>query len=241
MVVAATGFFDGVHLGHKEVVERMHSIAVSECGTSVAVTFWPHPRTVLGGCAPVGLLSTLEEKTALLKSYGADKVEIIPFNREVSGMTTSRFVCETLRDRIGVDTLIVGYNHRLGHDVFDSVESMMEVIRECGVTPVKVNEFVCNAYSVSSTRIRESLLCGDVDSAALLLGYRYRISGYLAYENGVVCLVPDSFEKLIPADGWYKVALNGILAECTIQDGIVLFPAVAGSQGMAQNKVCVEF
>jgi len=241
MVVAATGFFDGVHLGHKAVVDRMRSIAVSGGGTSLIVTFWPHPRTVLEGTGSVRLLTTLEEKTSLLQVYGVDRVEVLPFSRDFSLLSAEDFIGGWLRDRLGVDVLVVGYDHRLGHDKFDSVESMMAVISRCGITPVKVDELSADACSVSSTRIRNCLAEGDVDSAASLLGYRYNMCGKLYEDGDRTVLIPSSAEKLIPSDGEYIVEVNGTRLKCVVSGGVVSFHHNSGHPPVCNEYVCVEF
>ena len=117
MVVAATGFFDGVHTGHRRVLKLLSQIAAEQGKRSAVITFWPHPRSVLRqDASQLRLLSTLDEKRDLILSAGVDEVIVIPFTKEFSQLSTEEFLKEYLAKRYNVSTLIIGYDHRLGHD-----------------------------------------------------------------------------------------------------------------------------
>lgn len=214
MVVAATGFFDGVHLGHREVVKQMCSYARREGKESMIVTFWPHPRSVLQQDADrLRLLTTLQEKKDLCASLGVDRFEVIPFSREFSLMSAREFVSGYLRDRFGVSTLILGYDHRLGHDSFANLEQMMEVVASCGVEPVRIERFDMESGAVSSTIIRNRLSEGNIKDARLMLGYRYGLCGVVVAGNRIGRTIgfPTAnlqlYEplKLVPRNGVYSV------------------------------------
>ena len=214
MAVAATGFFDGVHLGHRQVAARLCAVAASREEESVVVTFWPHPRSVLQQDADkLRLLTTLEEKKRMLVELGVNRVEVLPFNREFSRLSVRDFISEYLVGRFGVTTLILGYDHRLGHDAFTGPRQMMDAVSSCGVTPVRVDEFVSGRSTVSSTMIRNALFSGDVESARQMLGYRYSLCGVVVSGNrlgrtiGFPTANMQLYEplKLVPADGVYAV------------------------------------
>lgn len=214
MAVAATGFFDGVHLGHRKVIDQLCAIARQRGEESMIVSFWPHPRSVLQQDADrLRLLTTLEEKRARCLSYGVDRFEILPFSQAFSRLSAEAFVKDYLADRLGVTTLILGYDHRLGHDRFDSPEQMMETVARCGVEPVRVDAYQADAGAVSSTRIRRVLECGDIALAERLLGYPYALRGVVVAGNrlGRTIDFPTAnmqlYEplKLVPADGVYAV------------------------------------
>ena len=154
MAVAATGFFDGVHLGHKSVIDRLCAVARQRGEESLLVTFWPHPRSVLQQDADrLRLLTTLQEKRLRCLSYGVDRFEVLPFSREFSRQSAEAFIREYLVDRFGVTALILGYDHRLGHDRFESPEQMMDVVERCGVHPVRVGGLSADRGPISSTLI----------------------------------------------------------------------------------------
>ena len=219
MAVAATGFFDGVHLGHREVLARMCAVARERGEESLVVSFWPHPRSVLQQDADkLRLLTSLDEKRALCRACGVDRFEVLPFTRAFSRVSTAQFIREYLVERFGVTTLVVGYDHRLGHDRFDSVEEMMEVIRACGVEPVCVEELDLpsgaeGVGAVSSTSIRKVLMQGGVEEAERMLGYRYGLRGVVVAGNrigrtiGFPTANMQLYEplKLVPAHGVYAV------------------------------------
>ncbi len=116
-MIATTGFFDGVHLGHRLVIERLVSLARERGDESLIVTFWPHPRAVLqDGARELRLLNSLEEKKELLRSLGVDRVEVLDFTRSFAALTAEQYLREILRDRFGVTTLLMGYDNRLGSD-----------------------------------------------------------------------------------------------------------------------------
>ena len=214
MAVAATGFFDGVHLGHKQVIAQMCAIARERGEESLIVTFWPHPRSVLQQDADrLRLLTTLQEKRARCLDYGVDRFEVLPFSRAFSELSAEDFVKEYLVKRFGVTTLIIGYDHRLGHDRFDNPEQMMEVVSRCGVTPVRVEEYATDKGSVSSTMIRNALFDGEVICAEQMLGYRYELCGVVVAGNrigrtiGFPTANMQLYEplKLVPCNGVYAV------------------------------------
>ena len=215
MAVAATGFFDGVHLGHKRVIDQLCAVARERGEESLLVTFWPHPRSVLQQDADrLRLLSTLQEKRERCRSYGVDRFEVLPFDRAFSELSAEAFIREYLVKRLGVTALVLGYDHRLGHDAFSSTEEMMESVRRCGVTPVRVDAFSEGLdVVVSSTQIRRALFAGDVLLAERMLGYRYGLHGVVVAGNrigrtiGFPTANMQLYEplKLVPADGVYAV------------------------------------
>jgi len=218
MAVAATGFFDGVHLGHKQVIDQLCAVARERGEESLLVTFWPHPRSVLQQDADrLRLLSTLQEKRERCRSYGVDRFEVLPFDRAFSGLSARAFIQEYLVKRLGVTALVLGYDHRLGHDAFASTEEMMETVAACGVTPVRVEAFSEGLdVVISSTQIRRALFAGDVKLAERMLGYRYGLHGVVVAGNrigrtiGFPTANMQLYEplKLVPADGVYAVRVH---------------------------------
>ncbi len=213
MVVAATGFFDGVHKGHQKVLSFLCDTAAQEGKRSAVITFWPHPRNVLQQQAySLRLLTSLEEKKALVKGMGVNKFITIPFCKEFSQNTTREFLKDYLKDKYGVSTLIIGYDHRFGHDKV-SHEEMIEIAREVGIRIVKVSEFVQDENIISSTKIRNLLQAGDIVTANEFLGYRYGLKGVVVSGQKVGRTIgfPTAnmklYEplKLVPADGVYSV------------------------------------
>ena len=217
-MVVATGFFDGVHTGHRLVIKQLVEAAAVRGDESMVVTFWPHPRNVLQKEArSLRLLTTLAEKKALLHGLGVDKVEILRFTKDFSAMTTEDYL-RMLIENYDAKTILLGYDNRMGCDAKGSDEVAriaedlgLEVIRTDMVPSVK-------GYAVSSTKIRQSLEEGDVESAASMLGYRYSLEGVVVAGNrlGRTIGFPTAniqlYEplKLIPCNGVYLVRVDTV-------------------------------
>lgn len=216
MVVAATGFFDGVHRGHRAVLDKICALAKSGGGTSAIITLWPHPRTVLQqDAAKFRLLTSIDEKVALMRAYGIDEVHTLKFDREFASQTTEEYFKNYLIDKYKVTTLVIGYDHRVGKDTSQTQEEMMEIARKMGINPVRVDEYTESESGIviSSTKIRELLSAGDVESANSLLGYRYGLEGAvveglrIGRSIGFPTANMRLYEplKVLPADGVYAV------------------------------------
>jgi len=215
MVVAATGFFDGLHLGHKKVIEELTSIAEAQGGESMIISFWPHPRTVLQQDAyKLRLLTTLEEKRELCFSLGIDRFEVICFDKEFSQLSTEEFFKHYLIGKYNVSTLVVGYDHRLGHG--KNERDIEEIAASCGISTVRVGKLQVRERVISSTAIRNRLVEGDIARANEWLGYRYTLHGVVVAGNrlgrtiGFPTANMQLYEplKLVPANGVYFVSVE---------------------------------
>ncbi len=175
-VVVALGNFDGVHLGHRAVLSRAGEEARRRDGLVVAATFWPHPRSVLGRGGPPGLLTTLEARREELLRSGADEVGVIPFDEALSKKSPREFVEDVLVGELGAASVVVGENFRFGYKASGDVEDLARIMREHGGDAHAV-EMRGNGAEISSTRIRELLLGGEVAEAAELLGRPYAVRG----------------------------------------------------------------
>lgn len=214
MVVAATGFFDGVHAGHRAVLQVLKDTAREEGEESAVVTFWPHPRNVLQQDASTfRLLNTLEEKKELIYRFGIDNVYVVPFTKDFSQLSTTEFMKEYLVDRFHADTLIIGYDHRLGCSSTASREELAALAATVGLRTRIVEEVHCGDRKVSSTQIRNALAAGEVREAAEMLGYRYSLLGVVVAGNrlgrtmGFPTANMELYEplKIVPANGVYAV------------------------------------
>lgn len=165
------GSFDGVHLGHRALIERLVAEARAMDGESIVLTFEPHPRVALGHAEGLRLLSTFEEKVVLLERMGVDNLIVIPFDGVFSALSAAEFVREHLLGRLGARVLIVGFNHRFGHDrVAFSTSEKFE-----GLKVVRVDECNVAGEHVSSTVIRRLLEEGHTKEAERLLGHPLKI------------------------------------------------------------------
>lgn len=217
MLIVTTGFFDGVHLGHKKVLERVSLLASERGCKSAVVTFWPHPRSVLQQDAyKLRLLTTLDEKKKLFRKYSIDKVSLVKFTKRVSNLSTFEFVNQYLIKKLGATTLVIGYDHRIGKNVGQSQDEMIRICQDSGLEVVRVGEFFIDEQVVSSTKIRTALEGGDIKKANRFLGYNYTLEGVVVVGNrlGRTIGFPTANLKLysplkmLPQNGVYFVNLT---------------------------------
>ncbi len=209
MFVATIGFFDGVHCGHRYLIAQVLAEAGRSGLRSMVVTMDCHPRKVVDTDYVPQLLTTTEERTSLLRETGVDRVEVIHFDREMSGMSARDFMQQVLRDRYQVSTLVMGYDHKFGHGG-GTKEDYIRWGEECGIKVI-VAQQLTETYS-SSSAIRKLLQAGEVAEAARLLGHPYILTGTVesGHKVGRTLGFPTanlhiSDEKLIPANGVYAV------------------------------------
>lgn len=212
--VATVGSYDGVHRGHRILLDEVVRQAKACNGESVVLTFEPHPRITLGNDDGLRLLTTFDEKCALLEQVGVDYVVVIPFDKAFSRLSREEFIDDYLVGRLHIKRLIVGYNHHFGHNKkgdhsFLLQHGTMEVM--------EVAQFTDNGNKVSSTTIRQALGNGNLSLARQLLGHPYIIMGS-ADEQGRV--VVDGY-KLLPTNGEYECLIDGVSARCRIEGGVV--------------------
>lgn len=217
MVVAATGFFDGVHQGHRAVLENLKRIASQRGQECAVITFWPHPRTVLQQDAhSLRLLNSLEEKRRRVLSLGIDHFHVVNFTKDFSRLSTREFMVEYLQKQYNVSTLVIGYDHRLGNSSLQTQEQMREIAASIGLETIRVEEVHLGEKMVSSTKIRSALQSGDVATASELLGYKYHLHGVvvsgkqLGRTIGFPTANMELYEplKLVPGNGVYLVDVN---------------------------------
>ena len=212
--VVTSGTFDGVHVGHQKILGRLRELARETGGESVVVTFWPHPRMVLRpDDPPLQLLTTFEEKLALLEEVGIDHLVQIPFTKEFSQLSSDAFIRQVLVDKISTRHLVIGYDHHFGRNREGSFEYLKEHASEYGFVVEEIPRQDIDRVGVSSTKIRRALEEGDVRTACEYLGRPYRLTGTVVQGDQLgrdlgyptANLRIDSPHKLIPADGIYAV------------------------------------
>ncbi|MBR1632850.1 MAG: riboflavin biosynthesis protein RibF [Bacteroidales bacterium] len=211
MAVVATGFFDGVHIGHRLVLDTLVETARVRGEQSVVITFWPHPRIVLQDDAlGLRLLNTSEEKVALLRSLGVDRVEVLPFTKEFSMMGAEEYMRDYVKGRFGGTAMLLGYDNRIGHEPLTPAQTQ-DVAARLGLEVIRTDKVSSVGIAVSSTKIRAALASGDVALASRFLCYDYSISGEVVHGKKLgrtigfptANISPDPL-KLIPAEGVYS-------------------------------------
>ena len=213
--VATIGFFDGVHLGHRYLINQV-KIAASQCGwCSSIITFPVHPRQVIQSDYQPQLLSSPEEKIELLSQTGVDNCILLPFTRELSKLTAWEFM-QLLYEQYKVRMLVIGYDHRFGHNRAETFEDYCRYGRELGIHIMQATAYTQEQDKVSSSAIRRALLSGDVMTAHKYMGYNYFLEGTVVsgYQVGRKIGFPtanlrvDFPYKLIPSIGVYAVRVQ---------------------------------
>jgi riboflavin kinase/FMN adenylyltransferase len=215
--VVTLGTFDGVHVGHKQIINRLIKIANEENGESVVITFNPHPRLVLfPEDNDLKLLSDLQEKITLFQKSGIQHLIIHPFTLAFSRLTTTEFVRDLLISKINTHYLVIGYDHRLGRNREGSLEQLRELESVFDFKVIEIPKQEVDHVAVSSTKIRHALLNGDIQNANRYLGYNYSITGKVVSGNKIgkkldfptANIQVNEPLKLIPGVGVYAVYIN---------------------------------
>lgn len=219
MKVATIGFFDGVHKGHQYLIRQVVEEAERIGGTPVCVTFANHPRSVVeqmkGNSFAMKLLTTQEEKVMMLKGLGIQEVSLLEFTPEIAMMSAYDFMSQVLKREMGVGVLVIGYDHRFGHNRSEGFNDYVRYGEEIGIRIVQAKAYEEDCITVSSSLIREMLLQGRVADSRRLLGYDYFVEGVVV--NGFhvgrrigypTANIEVASDKLVPCDGVYAVRVD---------------------------------
>ncbi len=213
--VITVGTFDGLHRGHQAILAELKQRANARQGSATVVTFDPHPQVVLQrpDKPPVQILTTTEEKIALLRQEGIDRLIVIPFTLQFSRTPSETFVREILWQRLGVQAVVIGHDHGFGKNREGDFATLERMGKELNFSVYEVPPYEMNGMTLSSTRVREALLNGEVEKASRYLGRHYSVSGAVTAGDGrgktlgfpTANVVPNDDKKLVPANGVYTV------------------------------------
>ena len=213
--VLTVGTFDGVHAGHKVLINRVLELAEKNNARSVIVTFDPHPRDIINpGDAGIKLLSSLDERSEMLADLGVDEMVVIPFDRDFSLLTSEEFVRDVIWEKIGVTAFVIGYDHQFGRNREGTIETVQELGRQLGFQTHVVSKQEVEDKTVSSTAIRRAISGeGDMELAASLLDRYYILNGTVVHGDKrgkkigypTANIQPQNEKKVIPKDGVYAV------------------------------------
>ena len=215
--IVTIGTFDGVHTGHKQIIEKLIQIAEEKSGTSVIITFDTHPRMVLNQDAyKLKFINSFEEKIALLEKNGIDYLIFLPFTKEFSQMSTVEFTKNILVDKLQINTLLLGHNNRFGNKENNNFNELYELSSKYNFNIVNAEIKTIENFVVSSSKIRELIDKGNISQANKFLGYHYMITGKVIEGNRIGSRIGyptanidiENDFKLIPAFGVYAVLIE---------------------------------
>lgn len=225
--VLTLGTFDGIHLGHQEIIKALVNHSNENGFRNIVITFYPHPRTVVSNGFDIKLLTTQNEKKEIFESLGVQNLLTISFTKEFASLSPEEFINQYLINSIGVSEIILGHDHHFGKGRGGNAELLTQIGKQKGFSVKIIEPFYVNDEIVSSTRIRNALLTGDIIKANKMLGRKYSFSGIvvsgdkrgreLGYPTANIKL--SSQDKLLPAIGVYAVYVlignekhNGLLS-----------------------------
>ncbi len=212
--IITIGTFDGVHLGHKSILEKLKHATQNNQYESLVLTFFPHPRMVLQQDSSIKLLNTIDEKATLLEKYGIDNLIIHPFDEAFSNLTAEEFVKDILVDKLNIHKIIIGYDHRFGKNRTADINDLITFGKKYSFEVEQINAHEIDEIAISSTKIRKALLDGNIKLANQYLGYPYFISGIVVEGKKIGRTIGfptaniqiNENYKLLPKNGVYVVS-----------------------------------
>lgn len=247
--VVTIGTFDGVHLGHRQILEQLKQEADRIDGETVIITFHPHPRTIVSGDRqPLQLINTIEERIELLEQNGIGHLVIVPFTAEFAQQTPEAYIEHFLVSKFNPHTVIIGYDHRFGQGRKGDYKLMELYSDKLGFQLKEIPAHVINENTVSSTRIRMAVAQGAIEEANALLGYDFFFEGLvvkgnqlgrtLGYPTANLQMTDDT--KLVPGNGVYAVTVNICNTSSVILKGMMnigVRPTVDGTKRMIEVNI----
>ena len=212
--IITIGTFDGVHVGHKSILDKMKNATLENLYESVVLTFFPHPRMVLQQDSSIKLLNTIDEKATLLEKFGIDNLIIHPFDEAFSNLSAEEFIKEILVNKLNIHKIIIGHDHRFGKNRTANIDDLILFGKKYGFEVEQIGAKEIDEIAISSTKIRKALLEGNIKLANQYLGYPYFISGKVVEGKKIGrtigfptanIQINESY-KLLPKNGVYIVS-----------------------------------
>lgn len=235
--VVTVGSFDGLHLGHFKILNEVKKVVARKNGTSFLVTFEPHPRFVLSKDFEMKLLTSLDEKKEILEKAGIENLMVINFTKDFSQLTSDEFIKKFIVDKIGASHMVIGHDHKFGKDRLGDVGKLSEVgkLYDFDVTDVSAESI--SEEIISSTKIRNSLVSGDIEKANIFLGRNYSLTGEIVKgsQRGRTLGFPTANIKL--DESFKAVPKNGVyIAKCFLNDEMFYGIMNIGYRPTFENK-----
>ncbi len=246
--VVTIGTFDGVHLGHRQIIEKMKAEAAVTGGETVIITFHPHPRKVVSSeFMGVRLITTIQERITLLRATGIDHLVIVPFTDVFANQSALEYIRDFLVKKFSPHTIIIGFDHRFGRDRLGNYQLMEELAPVYGYRLLEIPKHVLENNSISSTLIRKAILQNDIDTANKLLGHHFFFCGTVVHGDKIgrklgyptANLKIEEEDKIIPANGIYAVYAwpSGTEEPCKGMMSIGFRPTVDGKKRVVEVNI----
>jgi riboflavin kinase/FMN adenylyltransferase len=218
--VVTIGIFDGVHMGHVEILRRIKKLARDYQGESVVITLWPHPRFVLQpDNKELRLLTSLDEKIELIGQQGIDKLLILPFTKELSNITYDMFIKDYIVGKIGARHVVVGFNHHFGKDRKGTFESLLKSAKQYKIHAERLEPVIQDEIRISSSGIRHMIDEGRITAANKALGYSYFLNGTVVEGNKLGRTLGFPTANVVPIEPLKLVPRTGVYATQVIVEG----------------------
>ena len=235
--ILTLGTFDGVHIGHKKILHKLTNNTENGEYESLVLTFFPHPRMVLQEDSDIRLLNTIDEKIDLLDKIGIENLVIHPFDEAFSRLTAEEFVRSILVERFKIQKIIIGHDHRFGRNRTANIEDLIAYGREYGFEVEQISVQEINDISVSSTKIRNALIAGDMDLANDYLGYDYFLTGTVIQGKQLGRTIGFPTANLKIAEDYKLVPQNGVyIIKSVIKEQLVYGMMNIGFNPTVQRK-----
>lgn len=211
--IVTIGTFDGMHLGHQKIIKQLIKAAKDINGETVLITFYPHPRSIINAAEPVKLLQNQNEKIAKLRALGLDHLLVLPFTSEFSKLTAVDFVKTILMANLNCHSLVLGYDHHFGNNREGNLSFLQANATKFNLQIIEIPAKEIDAIKISSTKIRNSLIEGEIETANSFLGYPYEINGVVIHGHQLgrtigfptANVAVSDINKLIPKSGVYAI------------------------------------
>ena len=240
--IVTLGTFDGVHIGHNAILDKICKVAKHENLESIILTFFPHPRKIVSNNYDIKLLNTIEEKSVLLEKIGIQNFIIHPFDKTFSELSPREFVTQVLVEKLNIQKIIIGHDHKFGKDRAADFNDLINFGKGFGFEVEEISAQQINEVSVSSTKIRNSLLEGNISLANEYLGYPYVLTGNVVKGNQLGRTIgfptanieiPEEY-KLIPKNGVYIVTAN------VLDQNVFGMMNIGVKPTLGENKLSIE-
>lgn len=217
------GTFDGVHIGHSAILKRLVETAKKEDLDSVVLTFFPHPRMVLQQHSEISLLNTIDERAQLLEKTGLEHLVIHPFTHAFSRLTALEYVRDILVNGLKAKKIIIGYDHRFGRNRTANIENLKEFGLTYGFEVEEISAKELDDVTISSTKIRNALNAGDIETANSYLGYNYMLTGEIEKGKALGRTINYPTANLKLKEKYKLIPKNGVYVVASIIEGKKIF------------------